>query len=379
MTAKHTRLACDIDFEQPGLQIGSLRLSYSDNQHAYGYIPIPIAQIKGVAREQDARQRATLGATPGATLQADAPLGGMQIGTAGGAGPTVLISAGNHGDEYEGQLLIRRLLSELKPEHIHGRLILLPALNYPAVLVGDRVSPLDQGNMNRAFPGDPDGGPTAAIAHFVDTVLLPRCQIVIDLHSGGKLSEFVPCVYLYHSGKASLWSRKLEACRVFGLPYTILADGEDQSLSAAAERHGCLMLATELAGGGAIDTNALELAYHGVLRLLQHCQLLTRTSSGVPDPAPTRFCKTPNHSYFVSSPREGIFEPACSLGDRVKAGQLAGHVHALGDPAAEPTPLYFQQSGMVICRRVPARVRRGDYVFHLGAEVSSEVLNKAPA
>ena len=374
MTAKPSRMACDIDFEKPGVQIGSLRLSHSDNQHAYGHIPIPIAQIKGAAREQDARQRATLGAT----LQADGHLGGMQIGTAGGAGPTVLISAGNHGDEYEGQLLIRRLLQELKPEHLHGRLILLPALNYPAVLAGKRVSPLDQGNMNRAFPGDPDGGPTATIAHFVDSVLLPRCQVVIDLHSGGTLSEFVPCVYLYHSGKADLWTRKLEASRAFGLPCTILAGGEDRSLSAAAERHGGLMLATELAGGGAVKTEVLEMAYQGVLRLLQYCQLLVQTPCHVPDPSPTRFCKTPDYSYFVSSMREGIFEPACSLGDRVRPGQLAGHVHALDDPASEPTPLYFQQSGMVICRRVPARVRRGDYVFHLAAEVSSDVLNKAP-
>ena len=367
MSSGKTRIACDIDFEQPGRQTGSLRLSHSDNLHAYGHIPIPIVQLQGPL-DDDAASRGS--------LQAGSRLGAMQIGAT--HGPSVLICAGNHGDEYEGQLLIRRLMRELNPAHLQGRLLLLPALNYPAVLAGSRVSPLDDGNMNRAFPGDPDGSPTAAIAHFVDSVLLPRCDVVIDLHAGGVASEYVPCVYLYHRGDSALWARKLAACRAFGLPYTILAGGEDRSLSAAAERHGCLMLATELAGGGSVQRQALELAYQGVLRVLQQCGLLSELPASVPAPAPTRFCKTHDFRYFVTSPRDGLFEPACDLGDAVSAGQLAGYVYALDDPAAEAQALHFQQDGIVLCRRVPARVRRGDYVFHLGAEIPPAVLEVAP-
>jgi predicted deacylase len=344
MSTAKTRIACDIDFDKPGLQYGSLRLPHSDNRHAYGYIPVPIAQIK--SPKQD--------------------------------GPTVLICAGNHGDEYEGQIVIRRLLSDLKSGQLQGRLLLMPALNYPAVKAGQRVSPLDDGNMNRAFPGEPDGGPTAAIAHFVDSVILPQCDVVIDLHSGGIASEFLPCVYLYHAGDAQLWSRKLDACRAFGLPYTVLAGGNDRSLSYAAERHGCLMLATELAGAGTVRLDLLDLALQGLLRVLHQCGLLPVLPDSVPSPTATQFCKSHDAGYFVASPCEGLFEPACILGDAVSTGQVAGWVHALDELDAAPRTLHFEREGIVICRRIPAQVQHGDYVFHLGAPVPPEVVNQIP-
>ena len=66
---------CDIDIEAPGRQVASRRLDHSDDKHAYGIIPIPITV------------------------------------PAGGAGPTALLTAGNHGDEYEGQIILRKLIA----------------------------------------------------------------------------------------------------------------------------------------------------------------------------------------------------------------------------------------------------------------------------
>ena len=109
-----------------------------------------------------------------------------------GRGPTLYLEAGNHGDEYEGQIVLARLIRELDPGALQGRLIILPAANLPAALAGQRCSPIDGGNLNRSFPGDPDGGPTAAIAHFIESVLLPMCDAALDLHSGGKTLEYIP-------------------------------------------------------------------------------------------------------------------------------------------------------------------------------------------
>ena len=106
MAVSTRSISCDIDFDRPGKQISHLRLDHSDNRHAFGFIPIPIAVISG------------------------AP------------GPTVLLTAGNHGDEYEGQVILRRLIRDTEPEGLKGRLIVLPALNAPAVQAGTRVSPL---------------------------------------------------------------------------------------------------------------------------------------------------------------------------------------------------------------------------------------------
>ncbi len=73
----------------------------------------------------------------------------------GGDGPTALLTGGNHGDEYEGPLALQQLAWELEPAQVMGRVIILPAMNAPAVAAGTRVSPIDGVNMNRAFPGRP--------------------------------------------------------------------------------------------------------------------------------------------------------------------------------------------------------------------------------
>ena len=85
----------EIDYQADGKQTGYLRLPHSVHRSAYGWIPIPIVQIKS------------------------------------GDGPTILLMAGNHGDEYEGQVAVARLAKDLQPEMLEGRVILLPMANFP--------------------------------------------------------------------------------------------------------------------------------------------------------------------------------------------------------------------------------------------------------
>src|SRR5215217_2056785 len=89
-----------------------------------------------------------------------------------GAGPrnkSIVCFGGTHGNEYEGQVSVWRLMHELDPADISGRVILMPRLNWPACNSGTRESQVDGVNMNRAFPGDPLGSLTYRIAHFVNT------------------------------------------------------------------------------------------------------------------------------------------------------------------------------------------------------------------
>lgn len=113
----------DIDLEAAGKRVGHVRVPHSSHESAYGWIAVPIAVIRG------------------------------------GAGPDVLLTAGNHGDEFEGQIALLKLLRELQPEQVNGRIIILPRLNLPAAAAGRRTSPLDDGNLNRLFPGEPEGSP----------------------------------------------------------------------------------------------------------------------------------------------------------------------------------------------------------------------------
>ena len=151
-------IAAEIDYEVDGKQTGYLRLPHSVHRSAYGWIPIPIVQIKN------------------------------------GDGPTLLLMAGNHGDEYEGKSRPTRLAKDLQPEMLQGRVILLPMANFPAAKAGYRTSPIDDGNLNRSFPGDPTGTVTQVIAHYIESVLARMADYAIDLHSGGSSLHYVPTV-----------------------------------------------------------------------------------------------------------------------------------------------------------------------------------------
>ena len=150
-----------LDFNKPGKQQGFLQVPYSHNLGGWANVMIPITSI------------------------------------AHGKGPTVLVLGGNHGDEYQGQIAAMKLARELTPEMVTGRIILIPSLNFPAARAATRLSPLDGINMNRAFPGEPEGPVTSQVAHFLTTVLFPLSDVVIDMHSGGRSMEFVPCAHMH--------------------------------------------------------------------------------------------------------------------------------------------------------------------------------------
>ncbi|MBL8808268.1 MAG: succinylglutamate desuccinylase/aspartoacylase family protein [Rhodospirillales bacterium] len=334
-----TRITTDIEFGRQGRQLGHLRLIHSDNRHAFSVIPIPIAVI------------------------------------ANGSGPTILLTAGNHGDEYEGQALLHGLLRGIDIASIRGRLIVLPALNYPAVLAAARVSPLDDGNLNRAFPGDPDGSPTSAIAHYVETVLLSMVQGAADIHSGGSATVYAPSVYLHCGGGPDLLRRKLAGARAFGAPFTVCAraTSDSRSMSAACDRLGVPMISTELAGGGTIDPEALAIGRAGLMRLLVHF--------GVVDGEPpadhrhaTRLVSPTGPASSVMAPTEGIFEPLHGVGAEVRKGALAGYVHPIGELERPYAAMEFAHDGIVLVKRVPSLVRRGDYLYRLACEIDEKTL-----
>ena len=335
MTSKPTTLWSDIDFTREGKQVDWVYLPHSVTRSAYGEIMIPIAVVKR------------------------------------GPGKTVLLMAGNHGDEYEGQIALAKLIRALEPEQITGRVIILPAANLPAAMAGTRVSPLDGGNLNREFPGDPDGKPTSRIAHYIDSVLLPLCDGFHDLHSGGSSLQYLPFASMRQSGDADLDRRSLAALRAFAPPIAIIwaYSGAGTYAASAANSRKVPNLGGEFGGSGTVDRAGVALVEGGIRRFLVHFGILP--PGGAPAPGATRLMEIKGPRYFVYAPDHGLFEPAVDLGQDVASGQLAGHVHFVDNPAREPVPCHFKADGMVICRRAMGRVERGDCVFHLATDLRS--------
>ncbi len=332
-----TRVVSEIDFEKSGFQSGFLKLPHSVHRSAYGWIPIPIVMLKN------------------------------------GDGPTALLMAGNHGDEYEGQIALTKLVHEYGPEDIRGRLIVLPMANYPAALAGLRTSPLDDGNLNRSFPGAPDGTPTQSIAHYIETVLLPMCDYLLDLHSGGSSLLYPPTVLRIRTGDAEE-DAVMEALQLaFDAPHGfVFQGGEAESegvSSAAAKRQGVRCLGTELGGAGTVTPETLAVAERGIRRFLNQIGMLPDYQ---PDPARgCRLMELKGDDYFVYAREVGLFEPYVDLLDEVREGQEAGAIHRPETPWKKPEICRFRRDGMVLCKRIPGRVERGDCLFHLATDIQS--------
>ena len=152
----------------------------------------------------------------------------------------------------------------------------------------------------------------------------------------------------------------------------VSATADPRSLSGSADRHGVVNLATELGGGGTVGLDALEVGEAGTRRWLAHVGLLE--PGLVPPAAPTRFLRTRDRRDFVMAPMDGLFEPRVRLGDEVKAGDVAAIVHPVDDPERESAEVRFSTGGIVVCRRVPARTIRGDYLLHIGESVDEATL-----
>ena len=322
-SATHSRVRLGIDLDRQGRQRGDLEIKWSDNERPLGVYPVPLACLSN------------------------------------GKGPTVLLTGGVHGDEFEGPAALMRLLQQLEPEDIQGRLIIIPALNAMAFEQSSRVSPLDGVNLNRAFPGDANGTPTQMLAHFIETVLLPQCDAVIDLHSGGKASVFASCTLAQLDGDCGDRNRALANAVAAPLLWVSGRSNDDRSLNAAAVRQQVSMIAAELGGGGGCDPVMTGFSESAIKRALNHLGL-TRLS--VEPAQPPRLV---THRQTLTAPATGLFDRLCTAGETVEAGQLAGHVHFVGESVRDSLPIVFESAGIVLAHSNRGIVERGDFIASL--------------
>ena len=334
----------DVDLDAPGRRIGAVNVPAASTRSAYRAIQVPILVVRG------------------------------------GDGPTVLLTAGTHGDEYEGQIALRRLAREVEPAWLTGGLVILPALNLPAVAAASRLSPIDEGNLNSAYPGRVDGGPTAQIAHFVETELLPRVNAWIDAHSGGSSLEYLPMAAIHRSEDAALDDASRAALRAFGAPVSVeFGLQHEYASSSAAQRHGLVYLYGEFGGGGGLRRAGLEVLETGLLRSLRHFGVLGEGHGrAAPPPGEMAFYETvsgadyaASRACFVFAPRDGLFEPISELGDTVEEGRVLGLLHDVQEIAAAPTEILAPMAGLVIARRHPVLSEAGDCLWQIATPIAT--------
>jgi predicted deacylase len=336
-------LFTSLDWERSGKQQGFLQIPYSHNLGGWANVMIPVTTV------------------------------------ANGQGPTVLVLGGNHGDEYQGQIAAMKLARELAPEMITGRVVLIPSLNFPAARAATRLSPLDGMNMNRAFPGQPEGNVTSQIAHYLTTILFPMSDVVIDIHSGGRSMDFVPCSHMHLVPDLKQREKMLAAMLAWNTDFSFLyADIAGSGLlPVEAENQGKLVVTTELGGGEGVSASVHRIAQTGLRNVLIHVGVLrgtqaTRIDLGKP---PTILTQALNREDYLLAPESGVFEIEVDLGARVNVGDRIGSIHHLERPDRIPEPIVALSAGFLITARVPCLTQQGDCVAVIAKEVSiAEVL-----
>jgi predicted deacylase len=278
----------------------------------------------------------------------------------GPAGKTVLVSAGVHGDEFEGMAALRRLFEELRPEDLRGTLVAVPVANPPAFEAGLRTNPDDRQDMARVFPGDARGTVTEQLAARL-TEWIAAADFYCDLHSAGQYYRMPPLAG-YQLRPEPLLSAQRAAARAFGLPLLWGTPGlPGRSLSAAAE-HGVPAIYVETTGEGRCRSEDVAAYLRGLRNLLTHLGLL----AGRVEAAPPRWVvedDRPQAGFLQvqnRAPVGGLFEPEVDVLAEVKKGQRLGAIRdVLG---AVRHVVEATHSGLVVFLRTFPRVLAGDPV-----------------
>jgi predicted deacylase len=283
----------------------------------------------------------------------------------------LLITGGVHGDEFEPMAAVRRLMREIQPDELCGRITLIPVVNEPAFRRGQRTAE-DGLDLARTCPGKVDGSTTERIAYALSAAIR-AADYYIDLHTGGTRLTVMPLTgYTLHPHHDVLATQRRMAWS-FGLPLIWGTDPhlEGRSLSVARDANVPAIYA-EYLGGGRFDPEGVEAYVHGCLSVMADLGMLKCTSRAdtaprniasqwppsraVEDPRPGSGHMQVNHP----SPMEGFFEPSVRLGQQVRVGELLG---AVSDPLGHQVQMiHSRYAGIVIVLHTVPRVDEGTSV-----------------
>lgn len=298
----------------------------------------------------------------------------LYVACAKNPGKTVVAIGGTHGDEYEGPVGLKNLIRELDPaDLVAGRLIVIPVFNVPAFKAARRDSPLDGINLNRAFPGDVRGSITSRLARFLTDEVLPRADVVTDIHSGGAGFEIVRCASFHEVADPARFAEFKETALLFGAPFVMIySSGMGTGLlTEEAEAMGKTTIGSEFGYGASTDLDGVRWAHHGVLNVMRRNGLLASPFATVTSPGldRQRVVSATDIDRYVTAPCAGISEPVAPIGAFVRAGDLVSRIHDFDRWDEDPVEIRADRDGYVMCRKFRAATEQGEVVMVIAQEV----------
>ena len=281
-------------------------------------------------------------------------------------GPVLGITAGVHGLEYAPIMAAQRLPMHLDPAQMSGTVILVHIANVPAFLHRSlRVNPVDGKNLNRVFPGKPDGTLTEQIAHKISNEVIARSDYFIDVHDGDANGDLRPYSGYYNYFDMPEVSEKArQMALALGFDY-IVQFGNEQSLteeaiycSREATKRNIPAVDIECGGMGRVEEKHVLQIQEALLSLMRHLQILEGKPNTVQNPVMIGQRTT------VSSQHEGFFYSELSSGDYVKKGMKLGYITDLfGNHLTDVT---CPTDGVILYKTFNPPIKKGDGLFNIG-------------
>lgn len=237
------------------------------------------------------------------------------------AGEFIVLSAGVHSREYIGIQALCELAGELDPEKIAGSIFILHCCNYEGFICRSAdVVPEDGKNLNRCFPGNPEGSATERLASSLEEKIYPAADYLVDLHSGGFCESLIPHVYFQGTASAEVCAASRRMAELTSASLLVRSEAENGFYSWAGQC-GVPAIILERGGCGLVVREEIEADKRDVMNILRGLGFLR-------DTAPVQLSEhiVIRDAYYENSPGSGCWYPKKAVGERVKKGEQLGEI-----------------------------------------------------
>lgn len=273
-------------------------------------------------------------------------------------GPTILITAGIHGDEVNGVEIVRQIIAKGINKPKKGTIICIPVINVFGFIHMDRQFP-DGRDLNRVFPGGKSGSLASRVAHKLITEIVPHADLILDFHTGG--------AGRFNSAQIRIVKndpRLEELAQIFGATFIYYSKNINKSFRSACSKLGIPILLFEGGKSFNIDNTITNTGVNGTKRILRHLGVLSpKFKVSYPKKSPIKI----TGSKWIRATHSGMFKADIPINSEVKKGDVLGNIT---DPYGSFNHFVkAPNGGFIFNLNESPIIYQGDAIFHISTKL----------
>lgn len=277
-------------------------------------------------------------------------------------GPTVLVTAGIHGDEVNGVEIVRQLISKGINKPKRGSIICVPVINVFGFINMNRQFP-DGRDLNRVFPGSKNGSLASRVAHKLMTDIVPHADIVLDFHTGG--ADRFNAAQIRIVKNDAVLDKLADA---FGPPFIYYSSNIKKSFRGSCNKLGIPILLFEGGKSFNIDNNITNTGVNGAKRVLHYLGML---NSKFQVSKPKKNGIKILESRWIRANYSGMFKASIAINSYVQKGEVIGNIT---DPYGSFNHFVKAPNrGYIFNVNESPIIYQGDAIFHISTKIDEKI------